>query len=149
MLAFVALAVLGTFAAEVYAQDVEDPDQDVADRLAQQEQRIQELEARIKQLEALAMGETDKPTPAVEPAPMASAAQSAPAIASPESDLADEDPDDLAGDVREPHELLTSEELISDEFPASWPMFGSNMRMKIGGYIKADFVSDFDGTLGG
>jgi hypothetical protein len=26
-------------------------------------------------------------------------------------------------------------------------MFGTDMRMKIGGYIKADFVADFDGTL--
>ena len=26
-------------------------------------------------------------------------------------------------------------------------MFGTDTRMKIGGYIKADFVADFDGTL--
>jgi hypothetical protein len=51
------------------------------------------------------------------------------------------------GEVRDAHQLLTRDELESDEFPASWPMFGTNTRMKIGGYIKADFVADFDGTL--
>jgi len=50
-------------------------------------------------------------------------------------------------DLREPHQLLTGAELIADDFPGSWPMFGTNMRMKIGGYVKADVVYDFDGTL--
>src|SRR6056300_646237 len=53
----------------------------------------------------------------------------------------------ISGDVRDTHQLLTRDELASDEFPASWPMFGTNTRMKIGGYLKADFVADFDGTL--
>jgi len=51
------------------------------------------------------------------------------------------------GDLLDTHQLLTGKELISEEFPGSWPMFGTNMRMKIGGYLKADFVADFDGTL--
>ena len=53
----------------------------------------------------------------------------------------------LNGGVRDTHQIMTSDDLISDEFPASWPMFGTDTRMKIGGYIKADFVADFDGTL--
>jgi hypothetical protein len=32
-------------------------------------------------------------------------------------------------------------------FPGSWAIFGTNTRMKIGGYVKADFLYDFDGTL--
>ena len=42
--------------------------------------------------------------------------------------------------------LLTGESLTDDSFVGSWPMFGSNLRMKLGGYVKADFVADFDGT---
>ena len=53
---------------------------------------------------------------------------------------------DTIGDLRETHELLTRDELESDEFPACWPMFGTDLRMKIDGYIKTDFVADFDGT---
>lgn len=43
--------------------------------------------------------------------------------------------------------LLTAQELLEDsDFKGSWPMFGTDLRMKIGGYIKADFVYDVDGT---
>ncbi|MFD1314806.1 DcaP family trimeric outer membrane transporter [Namhaeicola litoreus] len=40
--------------------------------------------------------------------------------------------------------ILSGEELIDDSFPNSLPIFGSNVRMKIGGYVKADFIHDFD-----
>lgn len=56
---------------------------------------------------------------------------------------------DLSGDIKEKHQLLTREELDSDDFPGSWPMFGTDTRMKIGGYIKSDLVVDLDGTLDG
>ncbi len=50
------------------------------------------------------------------------------------------------GDVKE-KVLKTAEELLEDDdFPGSWPMFGTDLRMKIGGYLKADFLYDFDGT---
>lgn len=49
--------------------------------------------------------------------------------------------------AKEKTEVLSGSELESDDFPGSWPMFGTDMRMKIGGYVKADFVLDFDGTL--
>jgi len=51
------------------------------------------------------------------------------------------------GDIRETNPLVTGNELIQADFPGSWPMFGTNMRMKIGGYVKADFLYDVDGTL--
>ena len=50
-------------------------------------------------------------------------------------------------DVKEQVLQTAREHLINDDFPGSWPMFGTAFRMKIGGYLKADFVSDFDGTL--
>ena len=49
-------------------------------------------------------------------------------------------------DIRESNPLLTGRDLIDDEFMGSWPMFGKEFRMKIGGYVKADFLYDFDGT---
>lgn len=44
-------------------------------------------------------------------------------------------------------QTLTGDDLVADDFPGSWPMFGTNLRMKVGGYVKADFVYDLDGTL--
>ncbi|WP_276388358.1 DcaP family trimeric outer membrane transporter [Eudoraea chungangensis] len=38
----------------------------------------------------------------------------------------------------------TGENLLDDSFPSSWPLFGSDIRMRIGGYVKADFIRDFD-----
>ncbi|TDQ19305.1 hypothetical protein DFQ04_1126 [Algoriphagus boseongensis] len=52
-----------------------------------------------------------------------------------------------AGDIREASPLLTGYDLVNDAFPGSWPMFGTNLRMKVGGYFKADFIGDLDGTL--
>jgi len=51
------------------------------------------------------------------------------------------------GDIREATPLLTGVDLTNASFPGSWPMFGTNVRMKIGGYAKADFIVDLDGTL--
>jgi hypothetical protein len=51
------------------------------------------------------------------------------------------------GDMRETTVLLTGEDLVNMDFPGSWPMFGMNTRMKMGGYVKADILYDFDGTL--
>ena len=49
-------------------------------------------------------------------------------------------------DVKE-QVLKTAAELLEDkDFPGSWPLFGTDLRMKIGGYLKADFLYDFDGT---
>lgn len=39
----------------------------------------------------------------------------------------------------------TGQDLIDASFPKSWPLFGSNTRMSIGGYLKIDYIQDFDG----
>ena len=118
------------------AQDSQSPAPDTDERLVEQEQRIEQLEDRIQQLEAEEMS--------------GAATESSQMSGSPPPD--DESPppgylEGISGEVRDAHQLLTRDELTSDEFPASWPMFGTNTRMKIGGYLKADFVADFDGTL--
>lgn len=50
-------------------------------------------------------------------------------------------------DRKEQVVLYTGEDLVEDAFIGSWPMFGSGLRMKIGGYVKTDLVYDFSGTL--
>lgn len=40
--------------------------------------------------------------------------------------------------------VLTGTELLDESFPSSLPIFGSDVRMRIGGYVKADFIKDFD-----
>lgn len=50
-------------------------------------------------------------------------------------------------DLREPQQVLTGSDLVDDDFPGSWPMFGTDYRLKLSGYVKADFLYDLDGTL--
>lgn len=50
-------------------------------------------------------------------------------------------------DRKEQNVLYTGDDLAEDSFQGSWPMFGTKMRMKIGGYVKADLLYDFNGTL--
>ncbi|MDO6470291.1 DcaP family trimeric outer membrane transporter [Maribacter sp. 1_MG-2023] len=50
-------------------------------------------------------------------------------------------------DLKEQLIKTAKERLIDPSFSGSWPMFGTDFRMKIGGYLKADFIYDFDGTL--
>ncbi|TNJ44302.1 hypothetical protein KFZ70_03165 [Tamlana fucoidanivorans] len=49
-------------------------------------------------------------------------------------------------DLKESVLKTAREHLVSSKFPGSWPMFGTDFRMKIGGYLKADFLYDFNGT---
>ncbi len=49
-------------------------------------------------------------------------------------------------DLKESVLQTARERLVNDDFPGSWPMFGTELRMKIGGYLKVDFLYDFDGS---
>ncbi|MFD1316467.1 DcaP family trimeric outer membrane transporter [Namhaeicola litoreus] len=49
-------------------------------------------------------------------------------------------------DVKEVILETAREKLVNEEFPGSWPMFSTDLRMKIGGYAKVDLIYDFDGT---
>ncbi|WP_129365498.1 DcaP family trimeric outer membrane transporter [Lutibacter sp. HS1-25] len=40
----------------------------------------------------------------------------------------------------------TGQDLVDASFPNSWPIFGSKARMAIGGYVKLDYIQDFDGS---
>ncbi len=39
----------------------------------------------------------------------------------------------------------TGQDLIDATFPNSWPLFGTKARMAIGGYVKLDYIQDFNG----
>jgi len=93
------------------------------DRQAKElEQRRSELDALEQRLEAALSGDTQNPE---EPE---TAAVAGPRFVSDEPTL-----------------ILTGADLVDDEFPGSWPLFGTDTRMRIGGYVKADAIFDFDG----
>lgn len=50
--------------------------------------------------------------------------------------------DDFRGNIID----YTGQDLIDASFPNSWPLFGSKTRMSIGGYVKLDYIQDFDGA---
>ncbi|NJN26358.1 MAG: hypothetical protein HC819_10450 [Cyclobacteriaceae bacterium] len=50
-------------------------------------------------------------------------------------------------DRKEQVVLYTGQDLVDDDFKGSWPMFGTDMRMKVGGYVQANVLYDFSGTL--
>lgn len=52
---------------------------------------------------------------------------------------------DRISDFRDNMIDWTGQDLIDASFPNSWPIFGSKARMGIGGYVKLDYIQDFDG----
>lgn len=114
-------------------------------KVEMQDQRIRDLERRLQDMEAALSGRTARDA-AVTP-PTAAAAQPSPA---PEiAKTPPPEPVPTASPMPEPNLPGSSApglSLASEEFPGSWPMFGTDLRMKIGGYIKGDLLYDFDGT---
>lgn len=49
--------------------------------------------------------------------------------------------DDFRGNLID----YTGQALADASFPNSWPLFGSKVRMAIGGFIKLDYIQDFNG----
>ena len=47
---------------------------------------------------------------------------------------------------RNNHIEMTGDQLADASFPKSWPLFGSKARMSIGGYVKLDYIQDFNGV---
>jgi len=61
--------------------------------------------------------------------------------------VSQETPEIPREDLKEKDQVLTGSDLVDDDFPGSWPMFGQNTRMKVGGYVQANYLYDFDGSL--
>ena len=113
-------------------------EQKLEERLQNQEKRIKDLEKRLQDMESAAMSGVSTPaTPATHPALEPTRGTGAPEAIHVEV---------AKDEVRDSHKVLTGADLIADDFPGSWPMFGSDYRMKIGGYFKLDVLYDFDGT---
>lgn len=52
---------------------------------------------------------------------------------------------DRINDFRDNMIDWTGQDLIDASFPKSWPLFGSKARMAIGGFVKLDYIQDFNG----
>lgn len=98
-------------------------------RLKEQLRWMDELEMRIAELE----GDKEKVQEKLAPESMSDTTTSE-MLVIPDTDL------------RESHQVLTGNELEEASFPASWPMFGSEYRIKIGGRVKLDMLYDFNGS---
>ena len=110
---------------------------------AEVERQAEELEQRLRNLDALeqrleaALSGSSQDQDALQTAPLGEAEEPA----SPQA-VASTGPDFISD---EPTLILTGDDLVDAEFPGSWPIFGTTTRMRIGGYIKADAIFDFDG----
>ncbi len=123
---------IGAFSSHSVAADSSKlKDQEVDQLLVEQQQKIKELEERISNMESAAMSARG-----VVPA----------STGQPDSESRQTLIESSDADTSQSHTLLSGSELASSDFPGSWPMFGTDMRMKIGGYLKTDAVFDFDGT---
>jgi hypothetical protein len=47
---------------------------------------------------------------------------------------------------KDEHVVMTAGDLVADDFVGSWPMFGTNYRLRFGGYFQLDALYDLDGT---
>lgn len=115
-------------------------------------QRIADLERELAELKALVLqqqaGASDTPkaaTPGAQAEPaakMAEAASSATEQTAPATVEAGIQgaPNPLQDDRR----YLTGQDLLDEAFPNSIPIFGSDVRFRIGGYAKLDFIQDLD-----
>lgn len=48
-------------------------------------------------------------------------------------------------ELRDNLTILTGQDLIDDSFPRSFPIFGTGVRMSFYGYLKLDYLQDFNG----
>ena len=81
------------------------------------------------------------PQPALEGTPaVPTMTAAAPATA------ATDEPAAAIENLRDNDRPLTGQDLIDEDFPQSWPLFGSDYRMAFGGYVKLDYLQDSDGT---
>jgi len=96
--------------------------------LQQQMERLDNLERRLEQAPETTPGTDEEP-----------GAESAEAVV---PERIDKEPNQS----KDGHDVLTAEDLSADDFPGSWPLFGTGYRMKIGGYVKLDALYDFDGA---
>jgi hypothetical protein len=137
----VLVGILLGFWNPVYAQS------DLEKRIAAMEKELAELKAEVLAQKS-GTGESGTPTTDAGQDEATSTVADASGTSGQDKSAADQLP--IAGMQGSPNPLqddkrfLTGQDLLDDSFPNSWPIFGSDVRMSIGGYVKADFVQDFD-----
>ncbi len=115
--------------------------EDLIKKMDQYESRVQQLEQRLEQAEKraadaeAALAKTQAPSAAgAGPAPAAIAAQPATVTTAP-----------APVPVRHYHDQASTPHGEGDgKFPNSWPIPGTDSYLAIGGYVKGDFIQDFD-----
>jgi len=127
-------------------------EQAMEEKIETQDQRIRELEKRILDMESAIMSGNPRKETAAAPT---ETGRSVPenkeksVVAVDESQNKKSGPEriDLSGgEFRETLHVVTGADLYAEDFPGSWPMFGTDFRMKFGGYFKLDALYDFDGA---
>ena len=127
LLAFVIFQIMGN---SLHAQEIDSLKNEIK-QLKQMQSKIDQLELRLADLEGDSATVQQILAPKVLPDSVANKRKEIP-----------------KQDMRDPNSKpLSGSDLVYDDFPGSWPMFGTDFRMKIGGKIKADFLYDVDGTI--
>jgi hypothetical protein len=107
-------------------------------RLEEQLKRLDELERRLE----VALGDQQTDRGATEATRDAEEETTAATLDDVVPERIDKEPDQS----KDAHEVLTAGDLAADDFMGSWPLFGTDYRMKIGGYFKLDALYDLDGA---
>lgn len=135
-------ALLVCFAgATAVAQSTDDPEEllrQLAKERAQLEEQIKRLDELEKRLNA-ALAE-EGATPEAAPTDEQETAIDA------SDDIVPEQLQEEPNQSKDSHQVLTAAELEDSDFLGSWPLFGTDYRMKVGGYFKLDALYDLDGT---
>ena len=135
-------ALLVCFAgATAVAQSPEDPEA-LRRELAAERARLEEQMKRLDELEA----RLDAALAEEEAAPDAAPTTEGETAAAESDDVEPERLDTDPNQTKDSHDVMTAAELEDDDFLGSWPLFGTDYRMKIGGYFKLDALYDLDGT---
>ena len=135
------LAVLCLGAAGAGAQDTEDPEQlrrELAEERARLEEQIKRLDELERRLDAALAQEGATP----EAAPTTDGEK----VAAGSDDVVPERLEKEPNQTKDAHEVMTAADLVADDFQGSWPLFGTDYRMKLGGYFKLDALYDLDGA---
>jgi len=128
----------------VLAQSVEDPAQlrrEIAEERDRLEAQRRQLEEAMKRLDALE-ARLEAATANQESAPGEGEAGAASEVAR----IVPERLEKGSNQSKDAHDVMSGAELVADDFVGSWPLFGTDSRMKIGGYFKLDALYDFDGA---
>jgi len=126
------------------AQTTDDPEE-LLRQLAQERARLEEQIKRLDELERrldAALADEQEVGAATAAAPDAEEETAA----VPQDDVVPERIDVQPNQSKDAHEVLTAADLVADDFLGSWPLFGTDYRMKIGGYFKLDALYDLDGA---